>query len=548
MRPYGLLFIVAACAAGTSKMNTPADVVLVNGNVITMDPLRPRADAIAVRAGRIAAIGTRADVLPLVGPATRTIDLDGRSVTPGLVDGHCHLYSLGKSLEILALRGVGSAREIAGLVAKEAAARPAGEWIEGRGWDQNLWTPARFPERGLLDEAAPHHPVALRRIDGHALWVNGAALHAAGVTRSTADPPGGKIVRDGAGEPSGVLIDAAMALIDDKIPEARPDAIRRRILRAADTATRAGLTGVHEMGIGDSVVNVYRELAAAGELPLRVYAFLDGSHAPELDRRRPDATEPTALFTLRGVKLYADGALGSRGALLIAPYADDPQNVGLVVTSTEALTAAARQAARGGWQMAVHAIGDRANRNVLDAIQAAGVKPEARFRIEHAQIVAPEDFARFAALGVTASMQPTHATSDMPWAEARVGAERIRGAYAWRTMLAGHVHLVAGSDFPVEQVPPLLGLYAFVTRQDADGKPPGGWLPEQKLTLDEAVRAFTVEPAWSAFAENDRGRLVAGFVADLTVFDRLLAGDRSLLDTKIDLTMVGGKIVFERKR
>ncbi len=546
MRPYCLL-LLAACAAGAKTMKTPADVVLVNGTVFTMDPLKPRADAVAVRDGRIAAVGTREDVTSLVGPATRIIDLAGRSVSPGLTDGHCHLYGLGKALEILSLRGLGSAKEAAALVGKEAAARPAGEWIEGRGWDQNLWTPAAFPDRRVLDEVAPKHPVALRRVDGHALWLNGAALAAAGVTKATPDPAGGKIVRDERGEPTGVLVDAAMALIDERMPEPAPDAIRRRILRAAETASQAGLTGVHEMGISEPVVKVYRELAAAGKLPLRVYAYLDASHVPELPTRRPDATDPLALFTLRGVKLFADGALGSRGALLLAPYSDDPKNVGLVVTSKEALAAAAKAAAQGGWQMAVHAIGDRANRNVLDAIAEAHVSPQARFRIEHAQIVAPEDAPRFAALGVAASMQPTHATSDMPWAEARVGKDRIRGAYAWRTMLDAHAHVVAGSDFPVEQVSPLLGLYAFVTRQDGDGKPAGGWMPEQKLTLDEALRAFTVEPAWAAFAENDRGRVATGFVADLTVYDRLLPADRRLLDTKIDMTIVGGKIVYERR-
>jgi predicted amidohydrolase YtcJ len=528
-------------------MKTPADLVLVNGTVYTMDPLKPRADAVAVRDGRIAAVGSRDDVMPLVGPATRVVDLAGRSVSPGLTDGHCHLYGLGKSLEILALRGLKSAKEAAALVAKEAAARPAGEWIEGRGWDQNLWSPAAFPDRRVLDEAAPRHPVALRRIDGHAVWVNGAALAAAGVTRDTPDPPGGKILRDERGEPTGVFVDTAMALVEQKIPDAKPDAIRRRILHAAKEASEAGLTGVHEMGISDAVVTVYRELASAGLLPLRVYAFLDASHVPELPRRRPDATEAMALFTLRGVKLYADGALGSRGALLLAPYSDDPRNTGLVVTSKEDLTAEARTVAQAGWQLAVHAIGDLANRNVLDAIAAAHVGPEARFRIEHAQIVAPEDVPRFAALGVAASMQPTHATSDMPWAEARVGKDRIRGAYAWRTMLSAHAHVVAGSDFPIEEVSPLLGLYSFVTRQDGDGKPPGGWLPEQKLTLDEALRAFTVEPAWAGFAENDRGRVVPGFVADLTVYDRLLAGDRRLLDTKIDMTIVGGKVAYERR-
>jgi predicted amidohydrolase YtcJ len=325
--------------------------------------------------------------------------------------------------------------------------------------------------------------------------------------------------------------------------------LRRQVVKAAQTASALGLTGVHEMGITDPVVAVYRQLAAEGKLPLRVNVYLAGSVVmKDIATRRPDTTDPTALVTVRGVKLFADGALGSRGALLLEPYSDDPKNTGLVVTSREALTAAAATLAKGGWQLAVHAIGDAGNRNVLDAVEKAGVPRDARFRIEHAQVVAPADFARFASLGVLASMQPTHATSDMPWAEARVGKERIRGAYAWRTMLRAGAELVAGSDFPVEEVSPMLGLYAFVSRQDAQGNPAGGWYPDQRLTLDEALRAFTQAPAYAAFAENDRGRVTVGFVADLTVYDRVLPDDRKLLETQIDMTVVGGKVVYERER
>jgi hypothetical protein len=268
-----------------------------------------------------------------------------------------------------------------------------------------------------------------------------------------------------------------------------------------------------------------------------------------LPRRRPDADpDGTATFVLRGVKLFADGALGSRGAALLAPYDDDPQNRGLTITPPEELARAAKVAAESGFQLAVHAIGDRANREVLDAFAAAGSSParDLRFRIEHAQVLSPEDLPRFAALGVVASMQPTHATSDMAWAEARLGPTRIRGAYAWRSVLATGAHLVFGSDFPVEETSPLLGLYAAVTRQDAEGRPPGGFLPGERLTLEEALRAFTSEPAWAAFAEKNRGAAAPGFVADLTVFDRPLAADRSLLATHADLVIVGGRVVYDR--
>jgi predicted amidohydrolase YtcJ len=469
---------------------------------------------------------------------------------PGLVDGHCHLYGLGKALEEISLRGVGSVEAAATQVAEAARGRAPGEWIEGRGWDQNLWTPKEFPGHAALDAAAPQNPVALRRIDGHALWVNAAALKAAGITRQTAAPAGGTIVKDRKGEPTGVLIDAAMALVGGKIPEPTPEVIRRRILLAAKAATAAGIAGVHEMGIPDEVVTEYRALAAAGELPLRVWALLQGSPAmvESLASRTADRDPGgESRFVLGGVKLYADGALGSRGAALLEPYDDDPGNRGLVVTPREVLARAAEQAARGGWQLAVHAIGDRGNRDVLDAFAAAGVTADRRFRIEHAQVVAPEDFRRFAQLGVIASMQPTHATSDMPWAEARVGKRRIAGAYAWRTMLEAGAHVLGGSDFPVEEVPIVLSLYAATTRMDREGQPPGGWLPEQKLSLDEALRMFTVEPAYASFRERSHGRIAPGHVADVTVFDRELRVE-SLLDTQVDMTIVGGAVVFERAR
>ena len=405
-----------------------------------------------------------------------------------------------------------------------------------------------------LDKAIGDRPAALRRVDGHALWVSSKALALAGVDRSTPDPKGGRILRDGGGNPRGVLIDAAMALIDSKIPPPPPEVIVRRILAAARVAVAAGLTCVNEMGIDDATVDAYRNLADEDRLPLRVYAFLSGNPqvAESLTRRVAEVDrDGTQKFVLRGMKLYADGALGSRGARLLAPYSDDPKNQGLWVTTPEELTRAVAAAAAGGWQVAIHAIGDAGVRAVLDAYQAAEAgmpRADLRLRVEHAQVVAPADIPRFARLGVIASMQPTHATSDMGWAEARVGPERVRGAYAWRALLKTGAHVAFGSDFPVEEVSPLLGLYAAVTRQDAQGKPDGGWYPDQRLSLEEALRAFTVEAAFADFAERERGSLKEGMVADLTVFDRALRGDSSLLETRVDFTIVGGRVVFERGR
>jgi predicted amidohydrolase YtcJ len=532
----GLLVLLAACGGAMRDLHdghAAADLVLVGGTVYTMNPLAPRAEGVAVRDGEIAAVGSAAEVRRWVGPKTRVIELDGGAVVPGLVDAHAHLHGLGRALETLALRGVGSADAVVAQVRAAAAGRGAGEWIEGRGWDENLWPGKQLPGRGLLDGVA--QPVALRRIDGHALWANAAALRLAGITRASADPPGGRIVRDASGDPTGVLVDEALELVEQRMPAPDAAVIRRRILAAQAAAVAAGLTGVHEMGISDAVIAVYRQLAAEGALRLRVYAFRSGGPLAAVDRD----VDGRATFVLGGVKLYADGSLGSRSAALLAPYQDNPANSGLVISDGAALTAAARAARAGGWQLAVHAIGDRANRAVLDAYRDAGVPPERRFRIEHAQVVAPPDFARFAAQGVIASMQPTHATSDMAWAEARLGPERVAGAYAWRTMLAAGVHVAFGSDVPVEEVAPLLGLWAAVARADRAGQPAGGWHPEQRLTLDEALHAFTVEPAYASFQEEHRGRVAPGFVADLTVFDRDLVAEH-LLDARVAFTVLGG--------
>jgi predicted amidohydrolase YtcJ len=545
------LLALAAALAGCGGTSVPprptADLVFLNGDVVTMDPLRPKADALAVVGDKIEVVGTAAEVKAWIGEHTRVVDLGGRAVTPGLVDGHCHLYGLGQSLEQIDLRGLASPEATAAKIAEAAKTRPKGEWIRGYGWDQNRWPGQAFPSRALLDAAAPDHPVLLERIDGHASWVNGRALDAARIDEKTADPTGGKIVRDPNGAATGIFIDTAMMLVEKATPADSPAVRRRKILAAIAVALRHGITGVHEMGIDDTTVAVYRELAAENALPIRVWALLQGAdHIDQLASRK--AERGSGRFVLGGVKLYADGALGSRGALLLEPYSDDPKNTGLVIQDRATLERAAKLARQGGWQMAVHAIGDRGNRNVLDAFEAAGVTPGDRFRVEHAQILAPEDIPRFAKLGIIASMQPTHATSDMPWAGARVGATRIQGAYAWRSLLDQKAVILGGSDFPVEEVPILYGIGAAVSRQDRSGKPEGGWHPEQRVSLEEALRMFTVAPAFASFQEHQRGRIVPGFAADLTVFDRALYEEgAALYQTRVDMTIVEGKIAFERE-
>jgi predicted amidohydrolase YtcJ len=534
--------------AGTPGTAAVADVVVVGGDLWTMDPQRPRAEAAAWKGDRVLAVGDEATVRALAGPSTRVIDLHGRSATPGLVDAHCHLYGLGSDLENVSLRDLPSEEAAVARMAEAAKSRPAGQWLLGRGWDQNKWPGQQFPTRKRLDAAVGDRPVVLTRIDGHAIWVNSVALREAGITKGTPDPDGGKIVRDAAGEPTGVLIDNAEGLVFRKQPEPSPELRAQRLVAAAKVAIAEGLTGVHDMGIEEATADAYRKLAEAHQLPIRVYAYLT---APEkIERYATPPLPPTGRFAMRGVKLYADGALGSRGARLYAPYTDDPKNQGLWRTNPDAMKRAVEAAVAGGWGVAIHAIGDAGVGAVIDAFAAAeAAHPgDHRLRIEHTQVIALKDVPRMAAAHAIASMQPTHATSDMPWAEARLGPERVKGAYAWRTMLDNHIPFAAGSDFPVEQVSPILGLYAAVSRQDAKGMPAGGWYPAQRMTLEEAIAAFTRGAAYAEFAEDARGMLAPGRRADITVFSGKLVPDKSLLDLKIDYTIVDGEIVYDREQ
>ncbi|MEJ7598246.1 MAG: amidohydrolase [Kofleriaceae bacterium] len=513
-----------------------------------MDVASPNATAIAIAGGKIIAVGDDKTVRALGRPSTREIALAGKTVTPGLIDAHCHLYGLGVDLESVSVRALPSEAETVRVVAEAAKTRAATEWLVGRGWDQNRWPGQAFPTKAALDAAISDRPVLLRRVDGHAFWVNSKALAAANITAETKDPAGGKILRDATGQPTGVLIDNATDLVEAVVPAATPEMIERRIRAAAQRAVSVGLTGVHDMGISEDTAQVYRKLAADNQLALRVYAYLAGN-SNRLAQVRAAPAADVGRFAMRGVKSFADGALGSRGARLYEPYDDDKANKGLWVTEPEQLRIVVEAAVASGWQVAVHAIGDAAVGSVLDAYQAAQRKHggDRRLRIEHLQIVADEDWPRLIDSKAIASMQPTHATSDMPWAEQRIGAVRIKGAYAWRTVLDKGVPLANGSDFPVEDVPPLLGIYAAVTRQDPSGAPAAGWYPDQRMTLDEAIAGFTRGAAYAEFSDTTRGTIAVGRAADLTVYDRKLTADRSLLETRAAWTIVGGQVVFEAK-
>ncbi len=523
-----------------------ADLVIENANIYTMDARRARASRLAIRDGIILAL--EEDVERHMGPQTRRMDARGATMVPGFIDSHGHMAHLGRSMESLPLRGVKSIDEVAGMVAQAARKLPAGAWIRGGGWDQTNWGGV-FPTAAPLTRAAPDHPVYLTRVDGHAAWVNGKALSLAGIGQATPDPAGGKIVRAPDGAPSGVLIDTAQSLVERRMGQATPADLRRWIQKAAQECVRRGITTVHDAGVDAEELSAYRALIAEGRLPVRVYAMIGGDgklwrayleKGPEIGDR----------LTVRCIKLLVDGAMGSRGAAFFAPYADDPGNSGLILMPQEEVARVAREAVQGGFQVAAHAIGDRANRMVLEAYAAAlGGANDKRFRIEHAQVVAPGDFALFAKYSVIASMQATHATSDMRWAVQRLGPERVKGAYAWRRFLSLGVSVANGSDFPVEEPNPLWGFYAAITRQDRDGHPSGGWFPDQCMTRQEALRSWTMAGAHAAFQEKRKGSLTPGKLADLVLLsaDIMKIAPAEILKTRVLATMVGGQVVFDAR-
>jgi predicted amidohydrolase YtcJ len=531
--------------------------VLTATRVHTSDPDRPVVEALAWDAtGRVLAVGDAKALLARY-PDAKRIDAAGKTVIPGLIDAHGHVMGLGYALMRVDLVDARDKAEVIARLRAYEKQLPPNAWLLGSGWDQNDWPEKAFPTAADLDAAFPERPVWLERVDGHAGWANSAALRAAATKavrplKGDWQPDGGRIERI-EGKPSGVFVDAAMSLVHAVVPA--PDtAYRQQALeKALQAAVRNGLTGVHDMGVSREDLALMVQFADEQRLPLRIDAYADGDGAALADLcARGPYGHAGGRLQMRGVKLYADGALGSRGAALLEDYSDDPGNRGLLVTEPGALEAAMRKAHGCGVQVATHAIGDRGNRLVLDAYQrvlGGTAKTDHRWRIEHAQVVAPEEFPRFAELGVIASMQPTHATSDMPWAQDRLGPVRIAGAYAWQRMQANGVKLALGSDFPVESVDPRRGLHAAVTRQDAHGHPAGGWKAAERLSAAEALRGFTADAAWAAHDERDVGRLAPGFRADFVVLDEdpLAVPGEQLDDLHVRSTWVDGKPVYEVK-
>ncbi len=550
----GIVSVAGAMVMALCAWPALAQVTVLSASRIdTMDLAQPRAEAMAFDAdGRILALGSRKDLLRVHPGATR-VDLGDATVIPGLIDAHGHMAGLGMAHLTADLVGTTSKDEVLARLRAFAAGLPADAWLVGRGWDQNDWPDTAFPTASDLDAAFPDRPVWLSRIDGHAGWANSAAMRAVG--RDLAGdwhPDGGRIVRDASGQPTGVFVDGAMALVGSVVPDADDAAIERELKLAMDDAVAHGLTGVHDAGVSLREMRVYQSLANRGEMPMRITAMADGDSdaLAWLCREGPYHIRRNRL-KMRTVKLYVDGALGSRGAALLADYSDDHGNMGLLLMTPAQAQDVDARARDCGVQVATHAIGDRGNRVVLDgyakALGDAATTSDHRWRIEHAQVLAPEDLPRLAAMHVIASMQPTHATSDMPWAEERLGPERINGAYAWRKLRDSGARLALGSDFPVESVDPRLGLYAAATRTDAQGLPHGGWHPEDKLTPYEALRGFTLDAAYAGFAEAEVGSLAPGKRADFVVLaqDPLAIDPAGLRSLTVRSTWVDGKPVYE---
>lgn len=525
-RLSSFLIILLFSVAGFSCQQQPASQTTVIQNVkgytFYEGELR-RFSALAFRDGKV--IDVYSDTTFKSDGNTKVIDGESKVMLPGLTDAHGHVMGLGFQQMNVNLTGTQSLDEAQQRVKDYAAKYPDLKWIEGRGWNHTHWDIGRFPTAEELDEVVSDRPVWLSRVDGHAGWANSKAMEIAGITAETKAPEGGKIIRNENGEPTGVFVDGAMSLIEAKLPDPTAKEQKMAFQKALQQMRSHGLTSVHNAGIGVDTWQMYKKFANNGKLTTRIYAMIGGAGATfdSLSQNGPIESYKNDMLSLQSVKLYADGALGSRGAAMLEPYSDDPGNRGLLFHSQEKMNSMVLKVMSKGFQANVHAIGDRANRQVLDAFEYAKDslgEQGLRNRIEHAQIVSPKDISRFKELNIIASMQPTHATSDMNMAVDRIGKERMEGAYAWQTFLDQGTVVASGSDFPVESVNPFYGLYSAVTRQDHQGNPEGGWYPSESMSRKQAFRSFTLDAAFAAHQEDVLGSLEPGKWADFILIDR----------------------------
>lgn len=551
MLPFPRIMLLALLLAVTPGIRA-ADLLVTNVNGYTLDShgKLQHFQALLVDHGKVVATGSTA-ALATHAKGAHVLDGHDRTLLPGLTDAHGHVLDLGYAHNQADLTGTTSLGAAQAKVKAYATAHPDAKWITGGGWNQVIWKLGRFPTAQELDAVVPDRPALLSRIDGHAVWVNSAAMKLAGISRETRDPSGGRIERDADGNPSGVFVDGATVLVESKVPAPTAKEQAAALDAAMAEMASVGLTSVDIPGIDLADYRLLRQYADEHKLTARMYAMIrnTGTDFDVISKDGPLLGYGDDFLTVRAVKLFADGALGSRGAAMLAPYSDDPGNRGLLFHQPDELTTMVGKALARGYQVCIHAIGDRANREVLDSFAAAYKLhggESLRNRVEHAQIVSLQDIPRFVQLHLIASMQPTHATSDMNMAEARIGHERMQGAYAWRRFLQQGTVIAGGSDFPVESPNPFYGLYSAVTRQDHNGQPPGGWYPDQAMTLIEAFRAFTLDAAYAAHAETTQGTLEPGKWADFILIDRDIFKEpaQDLWKTRVLQTWVGGRQVY----
>lgn len=545
-------FLCSLCLV-TPLLALDADLVILNARVRTLDPRRPAAEAVAILGNRIVAVGSRAEIRPLAGPRTQSVDAGGRRVLPGFNDSHVHFLSGGFQLSSVDLRDAATPQEFAARIRRFAETTPPGRWITGGDWDHERWTGGPLPTKELIDALTPRHPVWVRRLDGHMALANSLVLKLAGVTRDTQDPPGGLIVRDPrTGEPTGVLKDAAMGLVEKVRPGYSFEEKLAAALAATEYAARMGVSSVQDLSAGVDV-GVYQTLLGRGELKTRIYAVSPLPAWDRLARTGVRAAFGGAMLRIGGLKGFADGSLGSTTALFFDSYNDAPHSSGLPsdqMLPEGAMLERVRGADRAGLQVMIHAIGDKANDQILSLFETAireNGDRDRRFRIEHAQHLRARDIPRFAAARVIASMQPYHAIDDGRWAEKRIGRERARFTYAFRSLLDAGVTLAFGSDWTVAPLNPLLGIAGAAGQQTLDGRNPGGWIPEQKITVEEAVRAYTLGSAFAEFSGGEKGTLAPGMLADLVMLSRDIFGlpPAEIAATQVLLTVVDGKIAYK---